>query len=133
MPTKTIQHADANIGASIASGSRPSDGMIILPCSMGTLAAIANGFAESLHRPRRGRHPQGAPPAASSASRNSLQPHSPAQHDPGRRCSGIIFPVIPTFYNRPTDSGEMARQFVYRVLAHIGLPQAGSYVWKAEE
>jgi 4-hydroxy-3-polyprenylbenzoate decarboxylase len=31
------------------------------------------------------------------------------------------------------DSTEMARQFVYRVLAHIGLPQAGAYVWKPEE
>lgn len=35
-PKKTIQHADADIGASIASGSHPSQGMVILPCSMGT-------------------------------------------------------------------------------------------------
>jgi 4-hydroxy-3-polyprenylbenzoate decarboxylase len=41
--------------------------------------------------------------------------------------------VIPTFYFRPSDSTEMARQFVNRVLAHIGLPQPGAYVWKAEE
>ena len=41
-----------------------------------------------------------------------------------------IFPVIPTFYNRPTDVVEMAEQFVCRVLAHIGLPQPGAYVWK---
>src|SRR5258708_36877730 len=47
-PKKTIQHADANIGASIASGSHPSSGMIVLPCSMGTLAAIAHGLADSL-------------------------------------------------------------------------------------
>ncbi len=40
---KTVQHADADIGAAIASGSHPSSGMIILPCSMGTLAAIAHG------------------------------------------------------------------------------------------
>jgi 4-hydroxy-3-polyprenylbenzoate decarboxylase len=45
----------------------------------------------------------------------------------------VIFPVIPTFYNRPVDSDEMARQFVYRVLAHIGLPQKHAYVWKAGE
>ena len=47
-PTKTIQHADADIGAPIASGSHPSNGMIVLPCSMGTLAAIALGLANSL-------------------------------------------------------------------------------------
>jgi 4-hydroxy-3-polyprenylbenzoate decarboxylase len=45
----------------------------------------------------------------------------------------VIFPVIPAFYNKPQDSAEMARQFVYRVLAHIGLPQVGAYVWKPEE
>src|SRR5580692_8134036 len=41
---KISQHADSDIGAAIASGSHPSDGMIILPCSMGTLAAVANGL-----------------------------------------------------------------------------------------
>jgi 4-hydroxy-3-polyprenylbenzoate decarboxylase len=44
-----------------------------------------------------------------------------------------IFPVIPAFYMQAADSMEMARQFVCRVLAHVGLPQAGAYVWKAEE
>jgi 4-hydroxy-3-polyprenylbenzoate decarboxylase len=44
-----------------------------------------------------------------------------------------IFPVVPAFYNRPVNSDEMAKQFVFRVLAHIGLPQQGAYVWKAEE
>ena len=45
----------------------------------------------------------------------------------------VIFPVIPAFYNRPSGSDEMARQFCYRVLAHIGLPQPGAFVWKADE
>ena len=43
--TKIHQLAESNIGAGPASGSYPSDGMIILPCSMGTLAGIANGLA----------------------------------------------------------------------------------------
>jgi 4-hydroxy-3-polyprenylbenzoate decarboxylase len=45
----------------------------------------------------------------------------------------VIFPVIPAFYNHPIDSTEMARQFVNRVLAHVGLPQPGAYVWKPDE
>jgi 4-hydroxy-3-polyprenylbenzoate decarboxylase len=45
----------------------------------------------------------------------------------------VIFPVIPAFYFQPINTTEMARQFIYRVLAHIGLPQTGAYVWKPEE
>ena len=45
---KTVQLAESDIGASVASGSYPSDGMIVLPCSMGTLATIAHGLADTL-------------------------------------------------------------------------------------
>jgi flavin prenyltransferase len=132
-PAKTIQHTDANIGASIASGSHPSHGMIILPCSMGTLAAIAQGLANSL---------------IARAADVTLKERRPlllcVRETPFNRihlrnmtlaaeAGAVIFPVIPAFYNKPVDSTEMARQFVYRVLAHIGLPQPGAYVWKPDE
>jgi 4-hydroxy-3-polyprenylbenzoate decarboxylase len=42
-----------------------------------------------------------------------------------------IYPVIPTFYNQPVDSTAMARQFVMRVLSHVGLDQPEAYRWKA--
>ncbi len=132
-PQKTVQHANANIGAAIASGSHPSSGMIILPCSMGSLASIALGMADSL---------------IARAADVTLKERRPlvlcVRETPFNRihlrnmtlaaeAGAIIFPVIPAFYNRPTDSTEMARQFVYRVLAHIGLPQPGAYVWHPEE
>ena len=44
-----------------------------------------------------------------------------------------IFPCIPAYYANPKSSSEMAKEFAYRVLAHIGLPQPGAYVWKPEE
>jgi 4-hydroxy-3-polyprenylbenzoate decarboxylase len=131
-PAKTIQHADADIGAAIASGSHPSIGMIVLPCSMGTLAAIANGLANSL---------------IARAADVTLKERRPlilcVRETPFNRihlrnmtlaaeAGATIFPVIPTFYNHPADSTEMARQFVSRVLAHIGLPQPGAYIWKPE-
>lgn len=133
VPRKTIQHTDANIGASIASGSHPSSGMIVLPCSMGTLAAIANGLADSL---------------IARAADVTLKERRPlilcVRETPFNRihlrnmtlaaeAGAVIFPVIPSFYNRPADSAEMARQFCFRVLAHIGLRQADAYVWKPEE
>lgn len=132
-PTKTVQHADVNIGASIASGSHPSSGMIVLPCSMGTLAAIANGLADSL---------------IARAADVTLKERRPlilcVRETPFNRihlrnmtlaaeAGAVIFPVIPSFYNRPTDSAEMARQFCFRVLAHLGLAQRDGYVWKPEE
>ena len=132
-PAKTIQHADANIGAAIASGSHPSHGMIILPCSMGTLAAIAHGLANSL---------------IARAADVTLKERRPlllcVRETPFNRihlrnmnlaaeAGAVIFPCIPAFYNKPIDSTEMAKQFVYRVLAHLGLPQPGAYVWKPED
>ena len=132
-PTKTTQHPDANIGASIASGSHPSHGMVILPCSMGTLAAIAHGLANSL---------------ISRAADVTLKERRPlilcVRETPFNRihlrnmtlaaeAGAVIFPCIPAFYNKPVDSSEMARQFVCRVLAHIGLPQPDAYVWKPDD
>jgi flavin prenyltransferase len=133
MPAKTVQHSDSDIGAPIASGSYPSNGMIVLPCSMGTLATIANGLADSL---------------IARAADVTLKERRPlllcVRETPFNRihlrnmalaadAGAVIFPVIPAFYNKPVDSGEMARQFAYRVLAHIGLPQPGAFVWKADE
>jgi len=132
-PKKIVQLADSDIGAPIASGSHPSDGMIILPCSMGTLAAIAQGLANSLIA------------RAADVTLKERRPlilcvrETPFNHIHLRNMTvaaeagATIFPCIPAFYNHPEGSEEMARQFAFRVLAHVGLPQPGAYVWKAEE
>jgi 4-hydroxy-3-polyprenylbenzoate decarboxylase len=129
---KIQQHAESDIGAGPASGSYPSAGMIILPCSMGTLAGIANGLASNLIE------------RAADVSLKERRPlilcvrETPFNKIHLRNMSlaadagAVIFPVIPTFYNRPMDAAEMAEQFVCRVLGHIGLPQADAYVWKGE-
>lgn len=132
-PAKTTQHADTDIGAAIASGSHPSDGMIVLPCSMGTLASIAHGLANSL---------------ISRAADVTLKERRPlilcVRETPFNRihlrnmtlaaeAGATIFPCIPAFYQPGVDSTAMARQFVCRVLAHVGLPQPDAYVWKPED
>jgi 4-hydroxy-3-polyprenylbenzoate decarboxylase len=132
-PKKVVQHADSDVGAAIASGSHPSSGMIVLPCSMGTLASIANGLADTL---------------IARAADVTLKERRPlvlcVRETPFNRihlrnmtlaaeAGATIFPCIPAFYNKPVDSDAMAKQFVCRVLAHIGLVQPGAYVWKADE
>jgi flavin prenyltransferase len=130
-PTGKIQQlAENDIGACVASGSYPSDGMVILPCSMGTLAGIANGLAQNLIERAadvclKERRPLVLCVRETPFNKIHLRNMSLAA-DAG----ATIFPVIPAFYNRPVDSSEMARQFAARVLAHIGLPQPGAYVWK---
>jgi flavin prenyltransferase len=131
--TKTIAHTNANIGASIASGSYRTGGMIVLPCSMGTLASMANGIADSL---------------ITRAADVTLKERRPlllcVRETPFNRihlrnmtlateAGAVIFPVMPVFYNHPTDTLTMARQFIGRVLAQIGLPQPGAYVWNPDD
>jgi flavin prenyltransferase len=132
-PSAKIQQlAQSDVGAGPASGSYPSAGMIILPCSMGTLAGIANGLASNL---------------IERAADVSLKERRPlilcVRETPFNKihlrnmtlaadAGAVIFPVIPAFYNRPMDAAEMAEQFVCRVLAHIGLTQPAAYVWKGE-
>jgi 4-hydroxy-3-polyprenylbenzoate decarboxylase len=132
-PMKTVQHPDANIGASIASGSHPSHGMIILPCSMGTLAAIALGLANSLIARAADVMLKEKRPLLLCVRETPFNRIHLRNMGLAAEAGAVIFPVIPAFYSKPVDSTEMARQFVYRVLAHIGLPQPGAYVWKPDE
>lgn len=129
---KTTQHSNDNIGASIASGSYPVDAMIVLPCSMGTLARVANGMAINLIE-------RAADVCLKEQRRLILCTRETPLNKIHIRnmqyaadASATIFPVVPAFYNRPIDSNEMAKQFVSRVLAHIGLPQKDAYVWSGK-
>ncbi len=132
-PKKTIQHAEADIGAAIASGSYPSAGMIVLPCSMGTLASIANGLADGLIARAADVTLKERRPLVLCVRETPLNRIHLRNMTLAAEAGSVIFPVIPSFYNKPVDSTEMARQFVCRVLAHIGLPQPGAYVWKGED
>src|SRR5664279_3586110 len=132
-PVKTRQFAESDIGAGIASGSYPSDGMIILPCSMGTLAAVANGLASNLIQRAADVCLKEQRPLLLCVRETPLNKIHIRNMQLAADAGAVIFPVMPAFYNKPIDSTEMARQFVCRVLAHIGLPQADAYVWKAED
>lgn len=130
---KVVQHPESDVGANVASGSYGSAGMIVLPCTMGTLAGIAHGMASNLIER-----------AADVCLKEGRRLVLCVRETPFNRihlrnmqlasdAGATIFPVIPTFYNRPQDSTEMARNYVHRVLAHVGLPQPGAYEWKGEE
>src|SRR6201996_5469028 len=130
--SKVQQHAESDIGASIASGSYPSNGMIVLPCSMGTLAGIANGLAQNLIERAADVCLKERRPLVLCVRETPFNKIHLRNMTLAADAGATIYPVIPTFYNHPIDSTMMAKQFVARVLAHIGLPQSDAYVWKGE-
>ena len=121
-----------DVGAGVASGSYPSDGMVVLPCSMGTLASIANGLAARLIDRAadvclKERRPLVLCVRETPFNRIHLRNMTLAAE-----AGATIFPVIPAMYFRPESIHEMVTQFCCRVLAHLGLPQADAYQWKVD-
>ena len=129
---KIQQHPETDIGANIASGSYPTDAMIILPCSMGTLAAIANGLAANLIQRAADVCLKERRPLILCVRETPLNRIHLRNMQLASDAGATIFPVIPTLYNLPQTTTEMARQFVSRVLTHIGLPQPGAYQWQPD-
>jgi len=131
-PRKIVQHAHEDVGAPIASGSYPCNGMIVLPCSMGTLAGIAHGLAGNLVE-------RAADVCLKERRRLVLcVRETPLNLIHIRNMAAVteagatVFPVIPSFYNQPKTMDDMARNFVHRVLQHVGLPQKDAYIWGAD-
>lgn len=130
--TKIQQHSDENIGANIASGSYPSDAMAILPCSMGTLAGIAHGLASSLIERAADVALKERRPLILCVRETPFNLIHLRNMTRAAEAGATIYPVMPTLYNHPQTTEEMARQFVHRVLAHLGLPQEDAFVWTGE-
>ena len=129
---KITQHAESDIGAAIASGSYPSHGMIVMPCSMGTLAGIANGMADNLIERAADVCLKERRPLILCLRETPFNKIHIRNMGLAADAGATIFPIMPAFYAKPMDSEEMARQFVCRVLAHVGLVQPAAFVWKAD-
>jgi len=128
--SKIRQQSNDDIGANVASGSYPTDAMIVLPCSMGTLAKIANGLASHLIERAADVMLKERKPLVLCVRETPLNKIHLRNMTHAADAGATIYPLIPTFYNLPDGVEPMAREFANRVLKHIGLPQPGAYVWK---
>ncbi len=126
---KIQQRNNDDIGANVASGSYPADAMIIIPCSMGTLGRVANGTANKLIERAADVCLKERRPLVLCVRETPLNKIHIRNMSLAADAGATIFPLIPAFYNKPKDLEAMAREFANRVLAHIGLPQTGSYRW----
>jgi len=118
-----------DVGAAIASGSYEVDAMIVVPCSMGTLAAIANGISDDL-----------IARAADVMLKETRKLVLCIRDTPFNRihlenmlraqqAGAVIMPAVPSFYHQPKTIDDLVTQYVCRVLAQIGLPQDEMYRW----
>ena len=130
---KIQQQSDADIGANVASGSYPSDAMIVIPCSVGTLARIANGIASQLIERAADVCLKEKRPLVLCVRETPLNKIHIRNMYRAADAGATIFPLIPAYYFRPATFDQMAHEFAYRVLAHIGLPQPDAFRWKAEK
>jgi 4-hydroxy-3-polyprenylbenzoate decarboxylase len=128
--SKIKEQSNADIGANVASGSYPADAMIVIPCSVGTLARIANGVASQLIERAADVALKEKRPLVLCVRETPLNKIHIRNMYRAADAGATIFPLIPAFYYGPASLDEMAREFAYRVLAHLGLPQPGAFRWK---
>jgi 4-hydroxy-3-polyprenylbenzoate decarboxylase len=127
---KIRQQSNSDIGANVASGSYPTDAMIVIPCSMGTLGRIASGWSNALIERAADVCLKQQRPLVLCVRETPLSNIHLRNLYRAADAGATIFPLMPTFYNRPQSVDEMAREFANRVLEFIGLPQTGAYRWK---
>jgi len=121
---------NSDIGASIASGSFPSDGMVIVPCSMSTIGALASGAVTNLvHR--------AADVTLKENRRLVLVPRETPLHSIHlenllrlRNAGAMIVPAMPGFYHRPESIEQLVDHFVFRLFDHLGLSHDRSTMWR---
>lgn len=126
---KVVTEAHENIGAAIASGSYPVDAMLVLPCSMGTLAAIAHGLAANLTERAADVCLKERRPLVLCVRETPLNLIHLRNMAAVTEAGATVFPVIPAFYSGPQTVSDVVGTYVGRVLQHIGLPQSGAFQW----
>jgi 4-hydroxy-3-polyprenylbenzoate decarboxylase len=128
--SKIQQQANADIGANVASGSYPAEAMLILPCSVGTLARIANGVASHLIERAADVCLKEKRPLVLCVRETPLNKIHIRNMYRAADAGATIFPLTPAYYFLPATLDQLAHEFACRVLAHIGLPQPDAYRWK---
>ena len=130
--SKTIYLLDSDIGACVASGSYPVDGMLVIPCTTACLAQIANGISETLIERAADvclKENRKLILAVRDAPFNRIHLENMLR---AQAAGAVIFPIIPSFYDRPKTLGDLVTQYCRRVLAMLGLEQAEQFHWTGE-
>jgi flavin prenyltransferase len=125
-----VSYDPRDIGATIASGSFPAHGMIVIPCSIKTLSGIANSYADDLIVRAADVTLKEGRPLVLVVREAPLHRGHLRLMDLAARAGAVIFPPVPAFYQRPATLDELVDQTVARALQRLGLPDPGVTPWK---
>ena len=125
-----VSHDPRNIGATIASGSFPAHGMLVIPCSIKTLSGIANSYADDLIVRAADVTLKEGRPLVLVVRETPLHRGHLRLMDLAARAGAVIFPPVPAFYQRPATLDELVDQTVARAVQRLGIPIAGVLPWK---
>jgi 4-hydroxy-3-polyprenylbenzoate decarboxylase len=129
---KTLYLLDSDIGAGIASGSYPVHGMVVIPCTTGCLAQIAGGISDTLIERAADvclKEERKLILAVRDAPFNRIHLENMLR---AQAAGALIFPIIPSFYHRPSTIDDLVVQFCCRVLALLGFEQRDQFRWTGE-
>lgn len=126
-------HDNNDIGASIASGSFGIDGMVIAPCSMRTLGAVANSLGDTLIVRAADVTLKEGKPLILVVRETPLHRGHIRLLDLAARAGGIIFPPVPAFYSRPRSLEEVVDGTVGRFLHRLGVDTPHYHRWQGRE
>ncbi len=128
----SVAYKPSDIGAAIASGSYPTLGMVIAPCSIKTLSAVANSYAEDLlTRAADVTLKEGRPLLLVVRETPYHRGHLRLM-DLAARAGAVIFPPVPAFYARPKSMDEIVTNMVGRILARLGIENDLYLRWRDE-
>ena len=125
-----ISYNHADIGAAIASGSFDTQGMVVIPCSIKTLSAIANAYADNLLTRAADVTLKEGRPLLLVVRETPLHAVHLQLMSQSVAAGAIIFPPVPAFYTRPQSIDDIVNNTVGRVLARLGIENTGYQEWR---
>ena len=125
-------HETDNVGASIASGSFPVFGMMIAPCSIKTLSAVANSFADDLIVRAADVQLKEGRPLVLMVRETPLHRGHLDLMDRAAKAGALIMPPVPAFYTRPTSIDSLVSDTANTALRVMGLDHPDAFQWKGD-
>ena len=125
-----VVYKHQDISASIASGSFGTSGMIIIPCSIKTLSAVANSYSNNLLSRAADVTLKEGRPLILAVREAPLHRGHLRLMDQAAEAGAVIYPPMPTFYTRPQSIADMVDSIVGRVLARLGIENEFYGEWR---